>query len=106
MARRDWLAGGFFVADILMADVLRLVDRFDGLAARSAGRATARPAFRKAHADQLAHLKARDEAPAPGSRGHPPHGVVRMALTVPALYSGTLLPITSGALDRSTPGEA
>nr|WP_211194272.1 hypothetical protein [Pyxidicoccus fallax] len=32
MAGRDWLAGGFSVADILMADVLRLVDRFDGLA--------------------------------------------------------------------------
>ena len=27
----DWLAGGFSVADILMADVLRLVDRFNGL---------------------------------------------------------------------------
>ena len=31
LARREWLAGTFFVADILMADVLRLVDRFDGL---------------------------------------------------------------------------
>jgi glutathione S-transferase len=28
----EWLAGTFSVADILMADVLRLVDRFDGLA--------------------------------------------------------------------------
>ena len=28
----DWLAGAFSIADILMADVLRLVDRFDGLA--------------------------------------------------------------------------
>ena len=27
---REWLAGSFSVADILMADVLRLVDRFDG----------------------------------------------------------------------------
>jgi glutathione S-transferase len=27
MARREWLAGTFSVADILMADVLRLVDR-------------------------------------------------------------------------------
>src|SRR4051812_31146656 len=32
LAEREWLPGGFSVADILMADVLRLVDRFDGLA--------------------------------------------------------------------------
>ncbi|MCA1844215.1 MAG: glutathione S-transferase family protein, partial [Actinobacteria bacterium] len=32
LAGREWLAGAFSVADILMADVLRLVDRFDGLA--------------------------------------------------------------------------
>ena len=31
LAGREWLAGTFSVADILMADVLRLVDRFDGL---------------------------------------------------------------------------
>lgn len=30
LADRKWLAGGFSVADIAMADVLRLVDRFDG----------------------------------------------------------------------------
>ena len=65
LAGRDWLAGGFSVADILMADVLRLVDRFDGLAAHPAcrayvSRATARPAFQKAHADQLAHFAAAD----------------------------------------------
>jgi glutathione S-transferase len=29
---REWLAETFSVADILMADVLRLIDRFDGLA--------------------------------------------------------------------------
>ena len=29
---REWLAGTFSIADILMADVLPLVDRFDGLA--------------------------------------------------------------------------
>jgi len=62
---RDWLAGSFSVADILMADVLRLVDRFDGLAAFAAcrsyvARATARPAFVKAHADQMAHFAAAD----------------------------------------------
>lgn len=65
LAARDWLAGTFSVADILMADVLRLVDRFDGLAAYPAcrtyvARATARPAFAKAHADQLAHFAKAD----------------------------------------------
>jgi glutathione S-transferase len=61
LAGRQWLAGGFSVADILMADVLRLVDRFDGLADFPAcqgyvGRATARPAFVKAHAGLRAHF--------------------------------------------------
>jgi len=63
LAGREWLAGSFSVADILMADVLRLVDRFDGLAEYPAcrdyiARATARPAFVKAHADQMAHFAA------------------------------------------------
>jgi glutathione S-transferase len=65
LAGREWLAGSFSVADILMADVLRLVDRFDGLAEYPAcrdyiARATARPAFVKAHADQMAHFAAAD----------------------------------------------
>ncbi|MDB5704575.1 MAG: Glutathione S-transferase domain [Sphingomonas bacterium] len=65
LAEREWLAGSFSIADILMADVLRLVDRFDGLAAYPAcrayvARATARPAFVKAHADQMAHFAAAD----------------------------------------------
>jgi glutathione S-transferase len=65
LAGREWLAGGFSIADILMADVLRLVDRFDGLADFPAcrdyvARATARPAFAKAHADQMAHFAAAD----------------------------------------------
>lgn len=65
LAGREWLAGHFSVADILMADVLRLVDRFDGLAKHPAcrdyvARATARPAFVKAHADQMAHFAAAD----------------------------------------------
>ncbi|MFO0987726.1 MAG: glutathione S-transferase family protein [Alphaproteobacteria bacterium] len=65
LAEREWLAGSFSVADILMADVLRLVDRFDGLkdypSCRAyVARATARPAFVKAHADQLAHFAAGD----------------------------------------------
>ena len=66
LASREWLAGSFSIADILMADVLRLVARFDGLAAHPAclsyvERAKARPAFVKAHADQLAHFAAADE---------------------------------------------
>lgn len=65
LAQREWLAGGFSVADILMADVLRLVDRFDGLSAYPdcrayVARATARPCFLKAHADQLAHFAKAD----------------------------------------------
>src|SRR5215475_1917218 len=38
LAGREWLAGSFSAADILMADVLRLVDRFDGLAGNPACR--------------------------------------------------------------------
>ena len=69
LAGREWLAGTFSVADILMADVLRLVDRFGGLAEYPAcrayvARAIARPAFAKAHADQLAHFAAADGATA------------------------------------------
>jgi glutathione S-transferase len=65
LAERKWLAEAFSIADILMADVLRLVDRFDGLAEYPAcrayvGRATSRPSFVKAHADQLAHFAAAD----------------------------------------------
>ena len=65
LAGREWLVGTFSIADILMADVLRLVDRFGGLAAYPAcrayvARATARPAFVKAHADQMAHFAAAD----------------------------------------------
>jgi len=65
LAGREWLAGRFSVADILMADVLRLVHRFNGLAEYHAcrdyvTRATARPSFVKAHADQMAHFAAAD----------------------------------------------
>jgi glutathione S-transferase len=67
LARREWLAGTFSVADILMADVLRLVDRFDGLSNFPAcgdyvARAVARPSFVKAYADQMAHFAAADPA--------------------------------------------
>ncbi|MTE00371.1 glutathione S-transferase family protein [Paracoccus sp. YIM 132242] len=64
---RPWLMGeGFTVADLLMADILRLparnglLDDLHGLAAY-AERATDRPAFRKALADQMAHWRAADE---------------------------------------------
>jgi len=65
LAGREWLVDSFSVADILMADVLRLVDRFDGLAEFPAcrdyvARATARPAFNKAYDDQMAHFAAAD----------------------------------------------
>ncbi|MBR0994827.1 glutathione S-transferase family protein [Bradyrhizobium japonicum] len=67
LASREWLAGSFSVADILMADVLRVVDGFGGLADSPAcrayvARATGRPAFAKAHADQMAHFAAADRA--------------------------------------------
>lgn len=67
LAGREWLAGSFSVADILMADVLRLVDHFDGLTEHPAcrdyvARATARPSFAKAHQDQMAHFAAADAA--------------------------------------------
>jgi glutathione S-transferase len=65
LAEREFLAGSFSVADILMTDVLRLVDRFDGLAGHAAcrdyvARTVARPSFIKAHADQMAHFAAAD----------------------------------------------
>lgn len=68
LAQREWLAAGrFTVADLLMADVLRQVDRFDGLAGYPAcdayvARLTGRPAFKKAYDDQMAHFAAADAA--------------------------------------------
>jgi glutathione S-transferase len=68
LARREWLVGGrFSVADLLMADVMRQLERFDGLANHPACRAyvarlTARPAFAKAYQDQMAHFAAADVA--------------------------------------------
>ena len=60
---REWLVGTFSVGDILMADVLRLIDQFGGLAEfptcrEYLARATARPSFLKAYADQMAHFAA------------------------------------------------
>jgi glutathione S-transferase len=65
LAEHAWLVGPFSVADILMADVLRLPDRHQRLAEYPAcsaylARALARPAFIKAHADQMAHFAAGD----------------------------------------------
>ncbi len=62
---RDWLAASrFTVADLLMADVLRVPKVRDFAASpvidAYVDRACDREAFRKAHADQLAHFKAAD----------------------------------------------
>jgi glutathione S-transferase len=62
---REWLAAGrFTVADLLMADVLRVpkVRAFGDRPATEAyvSRTTQRPAFRKARADQLALFEAAD----------------------------------------------
>ncbi len=65
LASREWLAGGFSAADILMTEALRLFNGSDALAQFPVcrdyvSRATARPAFRRAHADQLEHFAAAD----------------------------------------------
>lgn len=68
LAGREWLVGDrFTVADLLMADVLWQVNRFNGLADYPAchayvTRATERPAFVKAYNDQMAHFAAADAA--------------------------------------------
>lgn len=64
---REWVAAGrFTVADIMMADTLRqtLHGGLPGypLIRAYIDRACARPAFRKAHADQIAHFAAGDRA--------------------------------------------
>ena len=62
---RDWLAANrFTVADLIMADVLR-VSKLRAHGNRPATEAyverlTSRPAFRKAYADQIAHFAAAD----------------------------------------------
>lgn len=66
LSEREWLAAGrFTVADLLMADVLRIADvrAFGDRPASEAyiRRATGRPAFQKAYADQIAHFEAADE---------------------------------------------
>jgi glutathione S-transferase len=64
--QRDWLAAGrFTAADLIMADVLRVPDvRAHGDRPATEAyveRLTARPAFRKARSDQIAHFAAGDE---------------------------------------------
>jgi len=66
LGEREWLAAGrFTIADLLMADVLRIaaVRRLGNRPATEAyvSRITARAAFKKAHADQLAHFAAADQ---------------------------------------------
>ncbi|BCB19359.1 glutathione S-transferase family protein [Bosea sp. ANAM02] len=65
LSEREWLAAGrFTVADLLMADVLRVekVRAFGDRPASEAyvARVTDRPAFRKAEADQIALFKSAD----------------------------------------------
>ena len=68
---RDWLAASrFTVADLIMADVLR-VSKLRAHRNRSATEAyverlTSRPAFRKAYADPIAHFAAADGRRAEG----------------------------------------
>ena len=67
LGEREWLAAGrFTVADLLMADVLRVSDvrAFGDRPATEAyiQRVTARPAFGKAHAEQMAHFMEADAA--------------------------------------------
>ncbi len=65
LSEREWLAAGrFTVADLLMADVLR-VEKVRAFGDRPASEAyivriTGRPAFRKAQADQIALFEAAD----------------------------------------------
>ena len=66
LSEREWLAADrFTVADLLMADVLRVsqVRAFGDRPATEAfiARATDRPAFKQAQADQIAHFEAADQ---------------------------------------------
>jgi len=69
---RDWLvADRFTVADLLMADVLR-IPKVRGFGDRPATEAYVtrvldRPAFKKAHADQMGHFAAADKVRASSS---------------------------------------
>jgi glutathione S-transferase len=65
LSEQEWLAAGrFTIADLLMADVLRVsaVRSFGDRPATEAyvARATDRPSFKKAKADQIGHFEAGD----------------------------------------------
>jgi len=65
LSAQAWLAAGrFTVADLMMADALRIPDvrAFGNRPASEAyvARVTDRPAFKKAHADQMAHFAKAD----------------------------------------------
>lgn len=71
LSEREWLvADRFTAADLMMADVLRVPDiRARGHRPASEAyvqRMIARPAFKKAHADQLAHFATADGIRVPG----------------------------------------
>lgn len=62
LSGRTWLTDQFSAADVVMIDVLRLIDRFDGLADKPACRSymtrgTDRAAFRRAYEDQMQHFE-------------------------------------------------
>ena len=68
LKKREWLAASrFTIADIMMSDALRMpnelgeLENYGALKAYVA-RACSRPAFHKAHRDQLAHFEAADAA--------------------------------------------
>jgi glutathione S-transferase len=72
LGEQEWLAAGrFTVADLLMADVLRIPDvrAFGHRPATEAyvARITDRAAFKKAHAEQIAQFEASDRARAAGA---------------------------------------
>lgn len=67
MSQRDWIAGDFSAADIMMVDVLRILENENALTGYPAlaayvTRATSRPAFRRAMASHMAHWRAADAA--------------------------------------------
>lgn len=67
MADREWIVGDFSAADIILVDVLRVLLDSGALTDFPAltdyiARATARPAFKKAMQDHMAHWTAADAA--------------------------------------------
>lgn len=73
LSEREWLAADrFTVADLAMTDVLR-VEKIRSFGERPATesyvkRVTGRPAFKKAHSDQMAHFRAAEDARARSRR--------------------------------------